>query len=316
MFSNTRNFGRIIRRDKWLLLSGIILAVILAVAVRTQRVTPKMELPSKEPVISVYFHEKNQVKKMPLETYLEGVVAAEMDPNWPLKALEAQAIVARTFTLKKMHEGPLPAKGTDASTDPKEFQAYNAAKVNDKVRQAIRNTRGQVITYAGHPINAWFHASSGGKTASATEGLGFRKEATPYVVPMTDIQRDPTHVWASTFSNAEIVKAARTLGVPIDSVRSISIGRKGPSGRAETLIINGREIPAPSFRVALGGERMRSTLLDEIRLEGNQVFMRGRGYGHGVGMSQWGAWLLAQRGKSSHDIIKYYFKGVQIQDLW
>ena len=80
--------------------------------------SPKTQLPDSEPTISVYMHETGRVKNMPLETYLEGVVAAEMDPTWPLEALRAQAIVARTFTLKKMSEGGVPKRGTQASTDP------------------------------------------------------------------------------------------------------------------------------------------------------------------------------------------------------
>lgn len=316
MSSQSRNFRKAMKSDKWLVLLGIVLAVILAVLVRSQRTPPRVGRPSTEPSISVYFHETGEVRTMPLETYIEGVVAAEMDPNWPLAALESQAIVARTFTVKKMEEGLIPGRGTQASTDPKEFQAYDATKVNDRVRQAVRNTRGQVITYAGKPINAWFHASSGGKTASAVEGLGFQKESAPYAVPVTDVQQDPIHVWRQTFSASEIIQAARSLGVSVDSLNSIQIGRKGASGRAETIVINGREVSAPAFRLAVGETKMRSTLIDELRLEGNRVFMKGRGFGHGVGMSQWGAWLLAQRGKSSRDIISYYFKGVRIENFW
>ncbi|HHY11436.1 MAG TPA: hypothetical protein GX529_02285 [Firmicutes bacterium] len=102
----------------------------------------------------------------------------------------------------------------------------------------------------------------------------------------------------------------------LDKLTSISIGRRGASGRAETLKISGKEVPAPQFRLAIGDKTMRSTLIDTLRLEGNSVYMKGRGFGHGVGMSQWGAWLLAQRGKTAQDIVTYYFKGVRIQDSW
>lgn len=307
---------KIFASDKWLMVLGVILAVILAWAVRSQR-APQTPSPIKEePTISVYFHQTGEIKKMPLETYIEGVVAAEMEPTWPIQALEAQAIVARTFTLKKMESGPIPGKNADASTDPKEFQAYDAQKVNDRVRQAVKNTRGQVITYAGKPINAWFHANSGGKTANAVEGLDYRQETAPYAAPVVDVQEEPALVWTYTFTTDEVAKAARAQGVQVDSVTSIRIGRKGPSGRAETLIINGREVKAPAFRVAIGDTKMKSTLLDQITLEDGRVYMRGRGFGHGVGMSQWGAWLMAQRGKTAKDIINYYFKGVTIQTMW
>lgn len=303
------------RNEKWLWIPGIILAIVLTVVVRGQRNTPKAKLPSAEPTISVYMHETGEVRKMPLETYLEGVVAAEMDPSWPLEALRAQAIVARTFTIKKMEEG-VTARGTQASTDPNEFQAYDAAKVNERVKQAVRDTRGQIVVYGGQPINAWFHASSGGITASAVEGLGYKKEATPYVSPKNDVQAKPTQTWYKTFSNDQVSRAATAVGVPVGHVTSIKIGKKGPSGRTETLVVNGKEVPAPSFRVALGGTEMKSTLLDSVAMSGDSVAMRGRGYGHGVGMSQWGAWLLAQQGKSAQDIVKYYFSNVKVEKQW
>lgn len=316
MVTKPKGFTEMFRSDKWLLIPGIILAVILAIVVRGNRTGSRTTGPSVEPTITVYFHETGQVKSMPLETYLEGVVAAEMDPNWPMEALEAQAIVARTFTLRKMEEGPIPGRGTNASTDPKEFQAYNASRVNDRVKQAVQNTRGKVITYKGKPILAWFHASSGGITASAVEGLGFKKEPTPYASPVPDVQAQPVHTWFYRFPTSEVIRAAAETGVTLDKVTSIQIGRKGPSGRAETLIISGKEVSAPAFRLAIGANKMKSTLLDQVQLEGNSVYMKGRGEGHGVGLSQWGAWLMAQQGKSSEEIVRYYFKGVKIESKW
>ncbi len=306
----------VFRNERWLIIPAVILAVILAAVVRGQRSTSKPGLPTTEPMISVYMHDTGQVKKMPLESYLEGVVAAEMEPTWPAQALEAQAIVARTFTLRKMNEGGVPSRGTNASTDPKEFQGYNASKVNDKVKAAVAATRGKVITYGGNPINAWFHSSSGGVTASAQEGLGYKKEATPYAIPVTDIRAEPPHPWYHTFTNAEVSAAASAVGVNVGHVTSISVGRKGPSGRAETLRINGRDVAAPSFRIAIGDKTMQSTLLDDVRMSGDSIYMKGRGFGHGVGMSQWGAWMMAQQGKSAEDIVGYYYRGIKVQGLY
>jgi stage II sporulation protein D len=311
-----RDAADILRDNRIMVILGVVAAAAILLASRGQQMQPKGNIPTEEPTISVCFHETGEIKSMPLETYLEGVVAAEMDPNWPLAALEAQAIVARTFTLKKLQEGPLEGRNAQASTDPKEFQAYDAARVNDRVRQAVSNTRGKIITYRGEPIRAWFHSSSGGKTASASEGLNFTKESAPYAQPVTDVQTEPSHQWTARFSAGEVIQAARAVGVELDGLTSINIGRRGPSGRAETLSINGREVSAPQFRLAIGEQKMRSTLIDSLRLEGDTVYMKGRGFGHGVGMSQWGAWLLAQRGKSAQDIVTYYFKGVQIQNSW
>jgi stage II sporulation protein D len=314
--SDFRNLRGMFKNDKWLWIPGILLAIVLAVVIRGQRMAPKPNQFTEEPTLSVYFHESGEVKSLPLETYLQGVVAAEMEPSWPLAALEAQAIVARTFTVKKLEEGKLPNRDAQASTDPKEFQAYNAAKVNDRVKEAVQNTRGQVLTHRGETIMAWFHAASGGKTATPSEGLNYKGEATPYVTPVTDVQPEPVQAWSRTFSNAQVSEACETQGISVGTITSIKIGRRGPSGRAETLIVNGKEVSAPALRLAIGGTAMRSTLLDEVRMQGDSIVMRGRGYGHGVGMSQWGAWLMAQRGKSAKDIVTYYYKGVDVQTFW
>ena len=114
MSQNTKRKS-MFRSDRWLVIPGVILAVILAMVVRNRKHEPKVNMPNSEPTISVYMTDTGEVKQMPLETYLEGVVAAEMDPNWPSQALEAQAIVARTFTLRKIrrertHPAPTPVR--------------------------------------------------------------------------------------------------------------------------------------------------------------------------------------------------------------
>jgi len=269
-----------------------------------------------EPTISVFFHDTGSVREMKIEEYLEGVVAGEMNPGWPREALAAQAIVARTFTWRKIQDGGVKERGIDASTNEQEFQAYNADAVTDAVQDAVEMTRGKIITYQGKPILAWFHASSGGRTATAQEGLEFDSEPTPYIQSVDDIDITEDLEWQRTFSLSEIQEAARSLGADTGPIRSISVGRRGPSGRALTLVINGEDVSAPRFRLAVGSEAMRSTLITGIELEGNTVTMKGRGFGHGVGLSQWGAWAMAQRGKSPEEIVDFYFKNTRIERFW
>jgi len=133
-----------------------------------------------EPEILVYMHETGEKKKMKMEEYIAGVVAGEMKTDWPVGALAAQAIIARTFTLQAIEEkGGVKERGAQASTDIKEFQAYNAKEVNDNVKKAVQMTRGMIITYQGKPAQTWFHASAGGITATAKEGLNYREAEPP-----------------------------------------------------------------------------------------------------------------------------------------
>ncbi|HBS59705.1 MAG TPA: stage II sporulation protein SpoIID, partial [Firmicutes bacterium] len=142
----------------------------------------QMTAPGVEPTISVYMHETGEKKDMKMEEYIAGVVAGEMRNDWPVEALAAQAIVARSFTVYQIEtKGGVKERGTQASTDIKEFQAYSAKDINDNVRKAVAMTRGMIMVYQGKPAYTWFHASAGGKTATAKEGLNYREAEPPYI---------------------------------------------------------------------------------------------------------------------------------------
>ncbi|MDR3051674.1 MAG: SpoIID/LytB domain-containing protein [Oscillospiraceae bacterium] len=273
------------------------------------------------PMLAVYVKSASQIEEMPLEKYLQGVLAGEMKNDWPLEALKAQAILARTFVLKFLEEKESRYPNADISTDIEEAQAYDLAGVNDRVRQAVTETQGQVlISDDGEFPFAWFHAHSGGITALAKEGLEYENAEPPYTQSVKGMESDQAPAeaakWQAVFSAAEVMKAAARLGARGERLSSIQVGQRGESGRATTLVINGSAVPAASFRIALGSTKMKSTLLDKVGLENNQVTISGRGYGHGVGMSQWGAYGLAQQGKKANEIAQYYFRGVRIERLW
>jgi stage II sporulation protein D len=300
------------------------LAVIIAVGsfIKGGRVARRPPGVGQEPTISLYMHETGQTKSIKMEDYIQGVVAAEMDPNWPLNALGAQAILARTFTMKKIQEGGVKARGTDASTSVEEFQAYDPRKINENVRRAVEMTRGVVVKSGGQFINAWFHAAGGPQTAaSAGEGLDYYREAAPYIQSVKDpgfaITTPENKSWATSFSASEIRAAVRKItGEDPGAIRSIKILEKGPSGRATKIQINDITVSGPALRLTLGNERLRSTLLIGIEMQGDRIIFRGQGYGHGVGMSQWGARALAEQGKSPEEIIKYFFRGVTLEKAW
>ncbi|MDU2064818.1 MAG: SpoIID/LytB domain-containing protein [Sporomusaceae bacterium] len=274
-----------------------------------------------EPEITVYMHETGQTKKMPLEDYIAGVVAGEMKADWPVEALAAQAILARTFTLQAIEsKGGVPARGTQASTDIKEFQAYDAKSINDNVREAIRMSRGKVVTYQGKLITAWFHASAGGMTATAKEGLNYKDAEPPYISPVAspDEQAPPeVRNWKATVSTEAMMTALAQIGQKVNTVDAVEITQKGPSGRAEELTVNHSvKVSGPELRIALGSDVVKSMLLDTVEVSGGKVIFSGRGFGHGVGMSQWGAYALAKSGTSATDIIAHYFQGVAIEQRY
>lgn len=278
---------------------------------------------NEEPTISLYVEETGEKKQIKMEEYLKGVVAAEMDPAWSIEALAAQAIIARTFTIEKMKNGNgVPARGTDASTNHEEFQAYDASRINENVSKAVERTRGEVVKYQGNYIKAWFFADGGGQTAaSAKEGLAYTKEPTPYIQSVSDpgseITTAENKAWRAVFPVDYLrQKVKEATGQDPGNVSKISIVDKGPSGRATSIKVGNVTVSGPALRLALGSEKMRSTMLTDIKIEGGSLIVSGKGFGHGVGMSQWGAKAMAEQGKKAEQIIEYFFKDVQINKEW
>lgn len=276
---------------------------------------------SEIPILKVYHVDEEEIKEMDIENYLKGVLAGEMKNDWPLEALKAQAILARTFVLKFCQEKESKYEAADISTDIEEAQAYDETGINERIEQAVQETKGMVLSYNGELPFAWFHAHSGGMTALAKEGLAYREDEPGYtkVAEGRDSEKAPedAKAWTANFTKEEVVRAAKEAGMKeIDSIKSIEIGDRGESGRAISILINNKSISAADLRIALGSTKMRSTMLTHLEIKNEQITMRGKGYGHGVGMPQWGAYALAEEGKNAEEIIKTYFKDIEVLQLW
>ena len=292
----------------------------------TPAVTPAWTIPLPVdgdglPVLEVFVLAEETIRPMDIETYLCGVVAGEMKNDWPIEALRAQAILARTFVLKFVTEKTSRYEGADVSTDITEAQAYQEENVNDRVREAVRSTAGMVLVAEdGSLPYTWFHAHSGGTTALAKEGLDWQEDEPSHTVITkgldSDAAPDEAKTWTATFSVKEFLMACRTAGTVAETARNVSVKEKGGSGRAVTLSVDGLEVNAARLRLALGSTVMRSTLLTDVSSDGRTIRMSGRGYGHGVGMPQWGAYALAQDGYPGEEIATYYYRGLSLMRLW
>lgn len=273
------------------------------------------------PLLQVYEMDEETVTEMDLESYLMGVVAGEMKNDWPMEALKAQAILARTFVLKFCEEKESKYKGADVSTDIEEAQAFDATAINERVEQAVRETEGMVLSHNGTLPYAWFHAHSGGMTAKAKEGLNFEKDEPGYTKVTAGLESPDApaeaKAWEASFPEGEFLAALKSCGVKgVNSIESLQVGRRGVSGRVETVKVNGEEVNAANLRIALGSTKMRSTLLSTLNYGDGRVNMSGKGYGHGVGMPQWGAYAMAENGKTAEEIVTYYFQDVKVEKLW
>jgi len=226
------------------------------------------------PELRVYITDEEAVRTMDIETYLEDVLAGEMKNDWPMEALKAQAILARTFVLKFVQEKESKYPDADISTDIEEAQAYSAADVNDRIRQAVADTRGMVLSANGELPYAWFHAHSGGATDLATVGLGWNEAEPAYTQcirgnepeSITDEANSQSlrdaQKWVADFPLEAVETALAELGhdITLKETSDVSIGERGDSGRAITLVIDGQSVNAASLRIALGSTKMRSTV--------------------------------------------------------
>ncbi|MDF2634441.1 MAG: SpoIID/LytB domain protein [Pelosinus sp.] len=271
-----------------------------------------------EPTITVWIADKGYVDRMLLEKYLEGVLAKEVHTDWPIEALAAQAITSRTLTLHAIEAGTIMRlHRADVSTAKEELQAYAPELVNDNVREAVRRTRGEVLTYAGGLVNAIYSSCNG--QIAATKEESFPEEIpnlTPYFQPVTDqcFQYAPMkeQSWMVKISGSEVAAAVGYSGNPGD----IKILEKGPSGRILYIGAGDNKIYGADFRKKVGYDRLKSTLITEMNYDGQSFIFKGMGWGNGVGLCQWGAYTFAQQGVKAEDIVKTYYVGTEVTKLW
>ncbi|HOJ77911.1 MAG TPA: SpoIID/LytB domain-containing protein [Bacillota bacterium] len=279
------------------------------------------------PKITVFIKQTGKTERMDIEEYLAGVVAGEMKPNWPLEAYAAQAIIARTFTMEFLSRGGTrKLHGTDISTDETEAQAYNAANITPVIRRAIRMTRGEVLTYKNRYVKAWYSASCGGLTTYAKEGLGYRGPEPPYISsvksPEEEYMPAEEFYWNTTLTSKEINAALRKMNKPeIGEVKKMKIVERSRTHRAVTLKFIGDKgsvtVGGADFRVNYGPQKIRSIWIsNEIDNRPGAIGIKGRGFGHGVGLSQWGAYALAKQNWSPRRIVKHFYPKAKITKIW
>ena len=278
-----------------------------------------------------------------LETYLRGVVAAEMLPGFHIEALKAQAVAARTYAVKRMNafggNGCSLHPGADICTDSQHGQAWSSNKSllekwgiagylrnMYKISQAVRATQGLVLTYQGKVIDAVYHSSSGGITASAVEVWGYaipylesvesRFGASPHVKEMKQFTLDNLEQRLSLefikYDTSRQDEEGRIMNV-ITGMKEelVSVLTRTPSGRVGLLKVGDLTMTGVEIRRLLG---LRSTMFD-VECFGDVVTFVTSGYGHGVGMSQYGANGMAEQGYAYHEILAHYYSGVQLSLL-
>ena len=256
--------------------------------------------------------------------YLWGVVAAEMPAAFEPEALRAQAVCARTYSLWKLRAKSHQEEGADICADSTCCQAYlsqedaaqrwggDADAYTAKIAAAVADTDGQVLTYEGGPIQAVFFSSASGATEDAAAVWG---KSLPYLVSVDSPEGEEVPNYRSTVTlSADQVKAlAEGAGLACDLSGEpsgwLTDVVRSASGRVASLKLGGAELSGGAARSLFS---LRSTAFDVSEADGTFTFSV-TGYGHGVGLSQYGANALAKQGKGWREILAHYYTGAELQ---
>lgn len=251
------------------------------------------------------------INRLSLEDYLCGVVPNEMPASWPLESLKAQAIAARTYSIANL--GQHSRLGFDMYPTI-ENQVYGGAgSERSTSNQAVSATHGEVLTYNGRVIRAYYHSSAGGYTEACEAVWG---RSIPYLQAVPDYdQASPRYTWQKTYSTSEMTRRFQSHGYRVGEVRQLIPMSRGYSGRVSRLQVvgtNGSQvITGEQFRKVSG---LYSTLFNVFDQVGGFLFA-GRGFGHGLGLSQWGAKSLGERGYAYSQILEHYYPSAILNRL-
>jgi stage II sporulation protein D len=248
------------------------------------------------------------IDELPLEEYIQNVVNSEVGSNWDMEALKAQAVIARTYALYQKTSNNRNS-GYDLTSSVL-HQVYKGNIVDARVAYAVMQTRGEVLTYDGQLIEAFYHSTSSGSTEDPTEVFG---KSYPYLKPVpVECGASPYCLWERRIPLSEMEKALGITGFKEMKIASLTATK-----RVKTVdIVHARgvlTVKATDLRKMLGWNRLPSTSFTVTRDDDTLVF-EGQGYGHGVGLCQWSALQMAQEGKTYRQILSYFYPGTTLQN--
>ena len=299
---------------KILLFSSLIIFIpfiIVIIFIRDDEITFNF---TENSIVRVYNEETNNIKYVPIEEYVIGVVAGEMPVEFELEALKAQAVAARSYVMIQMERN---IKKDYDVVDTVMNQVYldkdhlmtvwkNEYTDNiNKVKTAVLETRGEYISYNGKVAEALFFSTSPGKTENS-EDVFTNKIAYLRSVDSSWDEISPVYTSNITYTLEEFYKL---LNLDYNKELKIEVTSKTSTGRIKKIKINGKELTGSYVCSKL---KLRSTFFEIIK-EGTKIIIKNKGYGHGVGMSQYGAQGMAINGYKYQDILKHYYTDIEIK---
>ena len=242
-----------------------------------------------------------------------GSAGSEMNASWPLDALKAQAVAARTYAMQRRLTMRAANRPHDLASTVLSQVYKGAERLSPSVIRAVKETRGEVMSFRYDLVEALFHSTCGGKTVSAKAAFGndvaYLKQRSCRWCSASN-----KHRWKVSYSLREVSKKLRKAKLTKGDVQSFERGRK--ASRVSLRETTGRRALSPRrVRKAMGYSVLYSDRFT-AKTQGGKVHLSGRGFGHGVGMCQWGARGMAIEGKSYRDILTHYYAGADIKRIY
>lgn len=246
------------------------------------------------------------INELPLEDYIKSVVSAEVGADWDMEALKTQAVISRTYALNQKAQNNNPNFDLTSSVL---HQVYKGSNENARISYAVMNTEGEVLTYNGKIIEAFYHSTSGGLTEAPEEVFG---KSYPYLKPVSgSCESSPYWIWERRIPIGEIEKVLNITGIT-----DIRITSYTATQRVKTVNViqssGATSMKATDLRKAIGWNRLPSTNFTVSRDDNVMVF-DGKGFGHGVGLCQWSSLEMAKSGVGYKDILSYFYPGTVLQ---
>ncbi len=252
------------------------------------------------------------IAAIPLEEYVAAVLSREASPSFQPAALAALAVAVRTYAVNGAAKPRDPAYDLLNGVDDQVFDGFD--RVFPQFRAAALETRGLLLWSGDAPARANYHSTCGGRTESAADAWG---KPYPYLVsvPCDDCRESPAYRWEYRMTLDEGKRIAQGLGLRARDDLKIEVVSKSPTGRAARILLSSggvtREAAASAFRQGAGTTKVKSLMI-EIDRAGNGWKITGKGYGHGVGLCQWGSDGMAHRGRSYQEILEHYYPGTRL----
>ncbi|MBI5809940.1 MAG: SpoIID/LytB domain-containing protein [Deltaproteobacteria bacterium] len=253
------------------------------------------------------------INELPLETYLAGLINNEISSRWAEDAVRAQAVIARTYALYQRERRINEPFHIDGSVMG---QVYTGALAEDDASlKAVRDTTGEILIYGGHPALTVYHSNAGGVTESSSTVWS---RDYPYLVSVKSPYdgQGAQFLWEFALGAGSLKELLFASGFRMEAPRELYVETRSAAGRVKTLVIKdvdgrGLTLSGEDLRKAVGYSAIRSTLFT-VQRSGDIFLFNGRGSGHGVGLSQWGAKGMAEAGYGYKEILEHFYPGTEL----